>query len=124
MGFHENFGGGGHIYRRVKIVRKPGSRGLMSLNADGFHSYALEQGPTLEDSEIAFTGDDFLNLWTGAYAVCKSVAPSVNPANGGGITSLIIADSHKGDASFGSSSLLSQLQGGDVLEFFKLLAGR
>ena len=32
MGVHENYGGGGHIYRRLSIVRKPGSKGLMALN--------------------------------------------------------------------------------------------
>ena len=119
MGFHENYGGGGHIYRRVRIVRKPGSTGLMALNADGFHSYSLSQGPTLEDSEISFTGDDFLNLWSGAYAVCA-------PGGGGppDSNSLIIADSHSADASFGRTSLLSTLRRNDVLQFYKLLSGR
>lgn len=36
MGFHESLGEGGHVYRRVRIVRKPGWSGLMALNADGF----------------------------------------------------------------------------------------
>lgn len=127
MGFHENFGPGGHIYRRVKIMRRPGSPGLMALNADGFHSYSLEKGSTLEDSEISFTGDDFLNLWSGAYAVCSKQRGSEDESDGsgdGGVSSLLIVDTHSADKSFGSVSLLSQLRGGDVLTFFKLLAGR
>ena len=41
MGFLEMMGEGGHLYRNVSIVRKPGSRGLMALNADGFHSNSV-----------------------------------------------------------------------------------
>ena len=33
MGFHEMYGAGGHTYRRVRIVRKANSAGLMALNA-------------------------------------------------------------------------------------------
>lgn len=47
MGFLEQLGDGGHSYRRVKIVRKPGSTGPMALNADGFHSTSVRVGPTL-----------------------------------------------------------------------------
>ena len=49
MGFHESLGAGGNVYRRVVIARKPGSAGLMALNADGFHSDSVETGPVLED---------------------------------------------------------------------------
>ena len=62
MGFHEQFGEGGNVYRRVAIVRKPGWSGLLALNADGFHSSDVGTGPTLEDSTISFTGDDFVNV--------------------------------------------------------------
>lgn len=37
MGFFEQDGEGGNVYRRVLVVCKPGSQGLMALNADGFH---------------------------------------------------------------------------------------
>ena len=56
MGFLETAGEGGNVYRGVKIIRKPGSAGLMALNADGFHSSGVGVGPALEESEISFTG--------------------------------------------------------------------
>lgn len=92
------------------------------LQADGFHSYSLGTGSTLEDSEIAFTGDDFVNLWSGSYTICESIRGS-----GGSVSSLIIADTHAADGSLagaGRFSLLSELHAGDELRFFKVLAGR
>jgi hypothetical protein len=77
MGFLESMGDGGHVYRNVSIVRKPGSTGLMALNADGFHSMSVRRGPTLEDSEISFTGDDHLNIHASMLVVCKEV-PGAN----------------------------------------------
>merc|ERR1712032_861485 len=71
MGFLERYGAGGHIYRRVAITRKPGSDGLMALNADGFHSASVGVGATIEDSEIAFTGDDILNTHTEVFVICQ-----------------------------------------------------
>ena len=75
MGFHEDGGAGGHAYRGVKIVRRPGSAGLLALNADGFHSSSVGKGPTLLDSEISFTGDDFLNIHNRMLVICKALAP-------------------------------------------------
>ena len=76
MGFLEMMGDGGHLYRNVSIVRKPGSRGLMALNADGFHSNSVRVGPTLENSEISFTGDDHLNIHASMLVVCKGIKPN------------------------------------------------
>lgn len=69
---------------------------IMALNADGFHSCSLEKGSTLEDSEISFTGDDFLNLWSGAYAVCKQLGSGdeSDGSGSGGVSSLLIVDTH------------------------------
>ena len=44
----------------------------MALNADGFHSKSVGVGPTLEDSTISFTGDDFLNVHGTMLVVCKA----------------------------------------------------
>lgn len=35
---------------------------LLATNADGFHSFSVERGPTIEDCEHSFLGDDFINL--------------------------------------------------------------
>ena len=72
MGFHEQGGAGGNRYSRVKIVRKAGSKGLLALNADGFHSSDVGVGPSLVDSEISFTGDDFLNIHNRMLVICGS----------------------------------------------------
>ena len=73
MGFLETFGEGRNRYRNVSIVRAPGSKGLMALNADGFHSNSVNHGPELVDSEISFTGDDHLNIHASMLVVCKGL---------------------------------------------------
>ena len=75
MGFLEQHGGGGHVYERVKIVRRAGSSDLMALNADGFHSSDVGVGPALLDSEISFTGDDFLNIHNRMNVICDADGP-------------------------------------------------
>ena len=76
MGIFERFGEGGNVYRRIAIVRKPGWSGLLALNADGFHSSDVGTGPTLEDSMISFTGDDFVNVHN-KVCVCVCVCMCV-----------------------------------------------
>ena len=107
MGFHESLGAGGHIYRRVKIVRKPGSDGLVALNADGFHSSDVGKGPVLEDSEIAFTGDDFVNVHNRMLVVCKPLDTTNS--------SLAIIDVSNGG--------LADLVPGDEIRFYQLQPG-
>lgn len=89
-----------NIHRHVRIVRKPGSAGLMALNADGFHSDAMGKGPVLVDSEISFTGDDFLNVHNRMQVICKPLAPD----------SLAIID----------ISPLGDLHSGDTISFWQL----
>ena len=104
MGFLENGGAGGNVYRNVSIVRKRGSPHLMALNADGFHSSDVGIGPTLVDSEISFTGDDFLNIHNKMKIVCKALGP----------TSLVLLD---------PGFSLAELGSGDELRFYELLPG-
>ena len=77
MGFHESGGLGGNLYSRVRVVRRPGSDGLLALNADGFHSDSVGLGPRLLDSEISFTGDDFLNIHNRTWSVQQSALDMV-----------------------------------------------
>lgn len=66
----ENLGAGGHIYNDCNIRRRPsaptppgyGADRLLASNSDGFHSFSVERGPTLQDSELSFMADDFINL--------------------------------------------------------------
>ena len=103
MGFHESLGDGANVYRRVRIGRREGGTGLLALNADGFHSSDVGKGPLLEDSEIAFTGDDFLNIHNRMLVICTIPAPG----------ELILMDV--------SGGALSDLEAGDKLRFYQLL---
>ena len=104
MGFLEEHGPGGNLYSHVAIKRRPNSPGLMALNADGFHSDGVGIGPTLTDSEISFTGDDFVNVHNRMQVICKKLS------NG----SLAIVD---------PSHSLSALHAGDEISFYQLLPG-
>ena len=108
MGFLETGGAGGNHYRGISIVRKPSSPGLMALNADGFHSSDVGIGPTLEDSIISYTGDDFLNIHNKMKIVCRVL----DDGNSSGTTTLALIDP-------GTSFL--ELRPADELHFFQLL---
>jgi hypothetical protein len=62
MGIVEGQGGGGHSYTDVRVTRRPGGPGLLSVNADGFHSNSAARGPRLRGCEVGFTGDDLANV--------------------------------------------------------------
>ena len=76
----------------------------MALNADGFHSDGVGLGPLLQDSEISFTGDDFLNIHNRMNVVCRPLGTSG--------TTLAVID-------LGTS--LANLRSGDELRFYELL---
>ncbi|MHB1460612.1 MAG: right-handed parallel beta-helix repeat-containing protein [Armatimonadota bacterium] len=58
----EGGGVGGHVYRRLHGVRRPGTNRLHAFGADGFHMTATEKGPTIERCEVAHLADDHINL--------------------------------------------------------------
>ena len=62
MAVVETGGKGGHVYRRCKVIRRPGTQRLMACNADVFHSIQVERGPTIEECEFAHAGDDLINI--------------------------------------------------------------
>jgi hypothetical protein len=62
MAFTELFGDGGHVYRRCRVIRRPGTRRFLACNADVFHSIGLAHGSTVEDCEFSFSGDDLMNI--------------------------------------------------------------
>eukprot|EP00041_Stephanoeca_diplocostata_P015970 m.310427 g.310427 ORF g.310427 m.310427 type:complete len:487 (-) comp20209_c0_seq6:181-1641(-) len=107
MGFFESLGGGGNVYRNVFIGRPPAGydtrpHRLLGLNADGFHSSDVGTGPVLQDSEISFTGDDFLNVHNKMQVICMRHASN----------KLIIIDSSAGALALGRA--------GDTLRFYHL----
>ena len=83
MAFAEFSGDGGHAWRRLLLTRRPGTARLLSANADAFQSSSCRVGPLLEDSEMAFAGDDFVNIHSRIAIVLAIESP----------TTLIIVDS-------------------------------
>ena len=75
--FVENVGKGGHVYRKCKIVKRPGTDRLISGNADGFNSANTLKGPTLDGCEIENIGDDFVNIHGVYYRVFEQKSPTV-----------------------------------------------
>ena len=71
IGIVETSGHGGHFYKQLRIGRRDGSKHLMSVNADGFHSNSAVVGATIQSSEIAYTGDDLLNIYNGICIVLE-----------------------------------------------------
>ena len=63
-------GGGGHSYRRVSVVCRPGY--FLASNADIFQSIDLEKGPMIEDSYFdAGNQDDFFNIRTTVHLLWR-----------------------------------------------------
>eukprot|EP01051_Picozoa_sp_SAG22_P015934 SAG22_NODE_2160_length_2915_cov_4.330256_3_plen_328_part_00 len=104
MGFGEFGGEGGNVYRDCHNVRRPGSPHLLSSNHDGFHSYAMATGPTLERVEIGFCGDDALNIHSTMSLMLKPVP--------GAADTLFIIDAGLPDA------LSFNARRGDTVQFY------
>ncbi|MBN1342331.1 MAG: right-handed parallel beta-helix repeat-containing protein [Phycisphaerae bacterium] len=75
MGILETGGQGGSTYRRVKLIRKPGTRRLHAGMADAFHSALTARGPTIEECEFSFNSDDMINLHGFFTLVCHRYCP-------------------------------------------------
>ena len=76
MGILESGGPGGNVFRRVRIVRRPGTRRLQCGNADTFHSRLVERGPRIEECEFANNADDMVNLHGFFALVCRRLGPN------------------------------------------------
>ena len=63
----ENLGGGANRYNRIRVARRPEPQALyaprlLAANDDPFHSMSCAAGPTLENSELAYVADDYVNI--------------------------------------------------------------
>lgn len=106
MGFGEFGGEGANLYKDCRNIRRPDSTHLLSSNHDGFHSYAVAHGPTLENLEIGFCGDDALNIHSVLSLVLKR-ADATDPT-------LYIIDTGLPDAYSFNGRV------GDVAEFYDI----
>lgn len=108
-------GEGGNVYRGIRVARREGRtpQRLLAANADGFHSSCVVSGPTLEDSEISWTGDDLLNIHSRISIVLRVL--SHNSAY------IIDAEGVSAPGDYDESTLmLERTQPGDTLSFFEL----
>ncbi len=61
--FHESGRSeGGNVYRRCKLVPRPGSPSIWAGAADAFHSMNQRRGPHLVDCEFSWAFDDLINI--------------------------------------------------------------
>ena len=58
--FQENGGEGGHSYENITLKRF--GNNLISSNTDGFHSFSVGKGPTINGAHLSFMGDDVANF--------------------------------------------------------------
>jgi hypothetical protein len=62
----------GHVYRRIKVVRRGGYN--IASNRDVFHSIDCQSGPLIEDSEFSRAADDYINVHSTTHVLTKSAA--------------------------------------------------
>jgi|GEM_PF-3291961 len=55
---------GNNVFRRVRIIRRPGTDRLVCTSGDGFHSTNMKNGALIEKCEFSYTEDDALNYHT------------------------------------------------------------
>jgi hypothetical protein len=76
VGFVGHVGEGPIVFRRCKILRRPGTNRLVGGNADGFNVSNMRHGPVLEDCVIENIGDDFVNIHGSYYRVFVQESPT------------------------------------------------
>lgn len=64
-------GQGGHVYDGLRIKRPEGSSGYLSVCLDGFHSFSVQTGATVQNCTIEHVGDDFFNVHNRAWLVTR-----------------------------------------------------
>ena len=55
-------GGGNMVLKNSKLVPRPGTKRLMSINGDALHFTSLQKGPRIEGCEFSGAGDDIMNI--------------------------------------------------------------
>ncbi|CAB9497445.1 expressed unknown protein [Seminavis robusta] len=108
-------GGGDHIFRRLRFVPRS-DRTLVAVR-DAIHFSDLRKGPTILDSNIGYSGDDFLNVHTTLLLVLECDRTTqlrmecllVNPR--------VMANA-KSNTVYGTFSVLPFVVSGDHLSFF------
>lgn len=77
FGIGDFSGEGGTVYQNVRIIPRPGTGRLMSVSADGFHSFQLHRAPQLIGCEISHSQDDLVNMHDFFGVVARQEADNV-----------------------------------------------
>jgi hypothetical protein len=72
----ENGGAGGNVYRRLHATRRPGTNRLHAFGADGFHLSSTDKGAIIDRCEMAYLGDDHINIHGFFSTVGKRLGPA------------------------------------------------
>ncbi len=65
----------GTAFYRSRVIPRPHTGRLSSVNADGFHAKSNRQGPYLESCEVSAVPDDCNNVYARMMSVCERVSP-------------------------------------------------
>jgi hypothetical protein len=110
-------GGGGHIFRRLKIERSSHDSDTKTpvVSRDAMHFSDLRRGPIIEDSMIGHAGDDFFNVHSTLMLLLKCETPTscivINPhLAGGGVPGL--------RPLYGGNSVMSTVCPSDHMSFY------
>jgi hypothetical protein len=121
MAVFEGDGGGGHTYRRLKVVPRNGR--LISSNADAFHSSDMERGPKLENCHFKSMLDDFFNfqstlLLATNFSGLDGTLTLVHPHTSDQADDFAPGNVAVTDHWYGTTEPLSRLRAGDQLIFY------
>lgn len=68
-------GGGNLVLKNCKIIPRPHTKRLMSVNGDAVHFISVEKGPKIEGCEFSGAGDDIMNIQGNFSMVQEQRAP-------------------------------------------------
>ena len=126
-------GGGGHVYRRVRVGshgQPSGDRYLVGANADAFHSVDVEHGPLLEGCDFSGNCDDFANVHSTIHVLYSRNSSSSNgSANMGSTAEWLMIDprlvalgatpiANLTDMWYGTSSPMANMRVGDTFSCY------
>lgn len=133
MGISEFDGRGEHVYESVFLGRRPEAAanasalcgrapgrlclGVLSSNADAFHSSGTRRGPALRNATLSSNGDDTLNVHSRMQLVSERISDTVlvlvDPR-------LAVAAGCPDDHPYGAAETMPNAKPGDVLDFHAL----
>ncbi len=101
---------------RSRVIPRPNTGRLSSVNADGFHVKSNRQGPYVESCEVSAVPDDCNNFYSRMMSVCERLGPR-------GFVVDARWDANDGPASWGWRPDRHAIEVGDKLAFIETHTG-